>query len=70
MSSPKDRIGSKSDRPLQKFAPADIPEVRNRILCKACNREFGMEEYYDHVYDDDECYRVYLASEKKEMSKQ
>ena len=38
--------------------------------CKACDKEFPIDEYLDHVYDDQECYRAYLASEKKEMSKQ
>jgi hypothetical protein len=38
--------------------------------CKACNKEFEFDEYLDHVYDNSECYRAYLASEKKEMSKQ
>jgi hypothetical protein len=39
-------------------------------FCKACNREFEFDEYLDHVYDNADCYRTYLASEKKEMSKQ
>ncbi len=39
-------------------------------LCKACNKEFMYDEYLDHVYDNMDCYRAYLASEKKEMSKQ
>jgi|GEM_PF-2328426 hypothetical protein len=39
-------------------------------LCKACNREFEYDEYLDHVYENMDCYRAYLASEKKEMSKQ
>ena len=38
--------------------------------CKACDKEFPLDEYLDHVYDNQECYRAYLASEKKEMSKQ
>ena len=38
--------------------------------CKACNKEFAFDEYLDHVYDNQECYKAYLASEKKEMSKQ
>ncbi|MGI0091386.1 MAG: hypothetical protein ACREBS_06725 [Nitrososphaerales archaeon] len=38
--------------------------------CKACNKEFPLDEYLDHVYDNSDCYRAYLASEKKEMSKQ
>jgi hypothetical protein len=39
-------------------------------LCKACNREFTPDAYLDHVYDNPECYKLFLASEKKEMSKQ
>jgi hypothetical protein len=39
-------------------------------LCKACNKEMPLDEYLDHVYENEECYRAYLASEKKEMSKQ
>jgi len=38
--------------------------------CKACNKEFPLDEYLDHVYDNQDCYKEYLASEKKEMSKQ
>ncbi len=38
--------------------------------CKGCNKEFPFDEYLDHVYDNPECYKAYLASEKKEMSKQ
>ena len=38
--------------------------------CKACDKEFPLDEYLDHVYDNQECYKAYLASEKKEMSKQ
>jgi len=38
--------------------------------CKACGKELPLDEYFDHVYDNQECYRSYLASEKKEMSKQ
>lgn len=38
--------------------------------CTACNKEFPLDEYLDHVYDNPDCYRAYLASEKKEMSKQ
>ncbi|HZW55875.1 MAG TPA: hypothetical protein VFF30_06255 [Nitrososphaerales archaeon] len=38
--------------------------------CKACNKELPFDEYLDHVYENQECYRAYLASEKKEMSKQ
>ena len=39
-------------------------------ICKNCNKEFEYDEYLDHVYDNMDCYREYLASEKKEMSKQ
>jgi hypothetical protein len=70
MSKAKERIGKTVDRPLQKFATTTSSDPTQNILCKACNREFGMEAYYDHVYDADDCYRAYLASEKKEMSKQ
>ncbi|MHB2036036.1 MAG: hypothetical protein ACYCPW_04755 [Nitrososphaerales archaeon] len=38
--------------------------------CTACNKEFPLDAYLDHVYDNPDCYRAYLASEKKEMSKQ
>ncbi|MHB8567088.1 MAG: hypothetical protein ACYC7D_06300 [Nitrososphaerales archaeon] len=38
--------------------------------CKACNKELPFDEYLDHVYENPECYKAYLASEKKEMSKQ
>jgi hypothetical protein len=68
MSKVKDRT-VKSDRPMQKLA-APASEVTQSVFCKACNKEYGMEAYYDHVYDSDDCYRAYLASEKKEMSKQ
>jgi hypothetical protein len=69
MSKVKERT-PKIDRPLQKFASPESSDATRNILCKACNKEYGMEAYYDHVYDSDECYRAYLASEKKEMSKQ
>jgi len=39
-------------------------------FCRACNKEFTQDEYIDHVYENPECYKAYLASEKKEMSKQ
>ncbi|MGA2875595.1 MAG: hypothetical protein ABSE82_08660 [Nitrososphaerales archaeon] len=39
-------------------------------FCNACNKEFTLDGYLDHVYDNPECYKEYLASEKKEMSKQ
>lgn len=62
---------SKTDRPGQRLSAktsgASIPQTR---LCAACHKEFTLDEYLDHVYDNDECYRAYLASEKKEMSKQ
>lgn len=42
-----------------------------RIHCKGCNKEFQSEDdYLDHVYDNDACYREYLASDKKEMGKE
>ncbi len=56
MASPSDRFKKTTTSGLQ--------------LCKACNKEFTPDEYLDHVYDNPECYRAYLASEKKEMSKQ
>jgi hypothetical protein len=69
--SSKDRVISKTDRPIQKLARQSKNEIAvDTITCKACNKEFAMEAYYDHVYDSDDCYRAYLASEKKEMSKQ
>ncbi len=46
------------------------PTAKGLQLCRACNREFTPDAYLDHVYDNPECYRLYLASEKKEMSKQ
>lgn len=42
----------------------------SKRACKACNKEFQVDEYLDHVYENDDCYKAYLASEKKEMSKQ
>ncbi|MCL5067128.1 MAG: hypothetical protein M1368_02090 [Thaumarchaeota archaeon] len=56
------------ERPLQKLS--DPSGVHSRRTCKACGKEFELDEYLDHVYDNDECYKAYLASEKKEMSKQ
>ncbi len=48
-------------------------ELRNATTalrhCNACNKELPFDEYLDHVYDNEECYKAYLASEKKEMSK-
>jgi len=46
------------------------PTPKGLQLCKGCNKEFTQDAYLDHVYDNPECYRLYLASEKKEMSKQ
>jgi hypothetical protein len=46
------------------------PIAKGLQLCKGCNREFTQDAYLDHVYDNPECYRLFLASEKKEMSKQ
>jgi len=67
-----DRTGvARGERPVQrmsaKTAGANVPQMR---LCAACHKEYTLDEYLDHVYDNDECYRAYLASEKKEMSKQ
>jgi hypothetical protein len=70
MSSRKERSGQKGDRPIQKLARPENTDVTDKVLCKACNKEFALEAYFDHVYDSDECYKAYLASEKKEMSKQ
>jgi hypothetical protein len=62
---------SSSDRSTQRLSPktagANVAQMR---LCSACHKEFTLDDYLDHVYDNDECYRAYLASEKKEMSKQ
>ncbi len=55
---------------LEKPSKLQNPSSRAMRLCKACNRELSLDEYLDHVYDNEECYRAYLASEKKEMSKQ
>jgi hypothetical protein len=56
----------KNEREGPKLASAS----RSMRLCKACGKEFEIDTYLDHVYENDECYRAYLASEKKEMSKQ
>lgn len=41
------------------------------VHCNGCNKEFESEDdYLDHVYDNDACYREYLASDKKEMGKE
>lgn len=50
----------------------ELPKTASVAIryCKACNRELPLDEYLDHVYDNDDCYKAYLASEKKEMSKQ
>ncbi|MGI0080126.1 MAG: hypothetical protein ACRECH_10930 [Nitrososphaerales archaeon] len=53
---------------LKKSQKLSEPAATKRA-CKACGKEFGLEEYFDHVYDNDECYKAYLASEMKEMSK-
>ncbi len=47
-----------------------VTTAQQMRTCPACNKEFTLDEYLDHVYDSDECYKAYLASEKKEMSKQ
>lgn len=69
--SAKDRTGGRNERPLQKLAgkPSNIAPQQMRT-CGACNKEFTLDEYLDHVYDNDDCYKAYLSSEKKEMSKQ
>jgi hypothetical protein len=62
-----------TDRPLQRLTgktTAIGTAAQQMRTCSACNKEFTLDEYLDHVYDNDECYRAYLASEKKEMSKQ
>jgi hypothetical protein len=46
------------------------PTTKGLQLCRACNKEFTPDAYLDHVYDNPECYKLFLASEKKEMSKQ
>ena len=70
--SSKNRTGSgKNERPLQKLAGKTSGATPQEMWnCTACNREFTVDEYLDHVYDNDDCYKAYLASEKKEMSKQ
>lgn len=55
------------ERQSQKLSEAAADSKR---ACKACNKEFEVDEYLDHVYEKDDCYKAYLASEKKEMSKQ
>jgi hypothetical protein len=65
-----DRAGTgKSERPMQRLA-AKSSDATDRRTCSSCRKEFTMDEYFDHVYDNDDCYKAYLASEKKEMSKQ
>jgi hypothetical protein len=59
-------VDFKNERQRSKLS---IPAVTKRT-CKGCNREFELDAYLDHVYDNDACYKSYLASEKKEMSKQ
>ena len=56
----------KNEREAPKLASAS----RSMRFCKACSKEFEVDAYLDHVYDNDDCYKMYLASEKKEMSKQ
>jgi hypothetical protein len=66
--------GGRNDRPLQRLAgkttTAAGTAAQQMRTCSACNKEFTLDEYLDHVYDNDECYKAYLSSEKKEMSKQ
>jgi predicted nucleic acid-binding Zn ribbon protein len=65
------RGSNRNERPLQKLAgQAAGTAARQMRTCPACNKEFTLDEYLDHVYDNDDCYKAYLASEKKEMSKQ
>ncbi len=69
MSTTNERAGgAKNERPLQKLATAS--GTPQKVFCKACGKEYGQDEYLDHVYENDDCYKTYLASEKKEMSKQ
>jgi hypothetical protein len=56
-------MSSSAERPTK-------PVASRLRYCKACNKEFQLDEYLDHVYDNPDCYKEYLASEKKEMSKQ
>lgn len=36
------------------------------VHCNGCDKEFDSEDdYLDHVYDNDACYREYLASDKE-----
>ncbi len=61
---------SRSER-SSSSSPSSKPAAATGLrYCKACGKEFSFDEYLDHVYDNEECYRAYLASEKKEMSKQ
>ncbi|MDH2901315.1 MAG: hypothetical protein PXY39_10110 [archaeon] len=62
--------GSRNERPLQRLAGKTAGTAQQMRTCSACNIEFTLDEYLDHVYDNDECYKAYLSSEKKEMSKQ
>ncbi len=41
------------------------------IHCKGCNEDFlDYDEYLEHVYDRDLCYKDHLASDRKGMGKE
>ena len=40
------------------------------VYCNGCGKGFESEDdYLDHVFENQECHKAYLASEKREMSK-
>lgn len=42
-----------------------------RPHCNGCGRDFADEDsYLNHIYNDDRCYRAYLASDRKNMGKE
>lgn len=41
------------------------------VHCKGCNEDFlDDDEYLEHVYDTDSCYKAHLASDRKGMGKE
>ena len=41
------------------------------VHCSGCSKDFAdQDDYLDHIYDDGRCYRVYLASDRKDMGKE
>jgi hypothetical protein len=61
----------------EKNDPADIgagPDENSsgkRVHCTSCGKDFAdCDSYLDHVYDDERCYKAYLASDRNEMGKE